>query len=39
MAERGFMALNIELGMAEVERFVAATGKFVEIHKEMILKS
>ena len=39
LAERGFIALNIELGMAEVERFVAATGEFVENYKEMILGS
>ena len=37
LAERGFMALNIKLGMAEVEEFVTSTGDFVEKHAELIL--
>ncbi|MCJ1458393.1 hypothetical protein MMC28_008765 [Mycoblastus sanguinarius] len=37
LAERGFMALNIELGMEEVEKFVEATGEFVERFRAVIL--
>ena len=37
LAERGFMSLNIELGMGEIEKFVKATGKFVESFKDVIL--
>lgn len=38
LAERGFMALNIELGMKEVEMFVEATAGFVERYRDVILK-
>ena len=31
------MALNIELGMEDVEEFVEATGRFVERYREVIL--
>ena len=37
LAERGFMALNIELGMEDVEKFVEATGEFVEGYRDLIL--
>lgn len=37
LAERGFMALNIELGMEEVENFVEAAREFVERYRGMIL--
>lgn len=37
LAERGFMALNIELGMEEVEKFVEATGEFVDRWRNIIL--
>ena len=37
LAERGFIALNIELGMDEVERFVKATGEFVERWRDVLL--
>ena len=37
LAERGFMALNIELGMEEVEKFVEATGEFVDRFRDVIL--
>ena len=37
LAERGFMALNIELGMEEVGKFVEATGEFVERWRDAIL--
>lgn len=37
LAERGFMALNIELGIEEVEKFVEATGQFVERFRDAIL--
>ena len=37
LAERGFMALNIKLGEAEVESFVTATEGFVEKYSELIL--
>lgn len=37
LAERGFMALNIELGIEDVENFVEATGRFVERYREVIL--
>lgn len=37
LAERGFMALNIELGMKEVESFIEATGEFVERYRDVIL--
>lgn len=36
VAERGFIALNIELGEADVERFVAATRRFIEKYKDII---
>ena len=36
LAERGFISLNIELSMAEVDRFVEATGRFVKKFKELI---
>lgn len=38
LAERGFMALNIELGTKEVEMFVEATAGFVERYRDVILK-
>lgn len=38
LAERGFMALNIELGMKEVEMFVEATAGFVERYRDVILE-
>ena len=38
LAERGFMALNIELGMEEVEKFMEATGDFVEKYRSVILE-
>ena len=37
VAERGFMALNIELGIADVEQLVAATRRFIEKYKDIIL--
>ena len=37
LAERGFIALNIELGMNEVEKFVEATGEFVERWRDVLL--
>ena len=37
LAERGFIALNIELGMDEVEKFVEATGEFVERWRDVLL--
>ena len=37
LAERGFMALNIKLGMNDVKMFVEATGEFVERYRGMIL--
>ena len=37
IAERGFMSLNIELGMKEVEEFVEATGEFVDKYRSTIL--
>lgn len=37
LAERGFMALNIELGMEEVENFVEGAREFVERYRGMIL--
>ena len=37
LAERGFMALNIKFGKEEVEKFVTATGDFVEKYSELIL--
>ena len=37
LAERGFMALNIELGMEDVEKFVEATGEFVEGYRDLVL--
>lgn len=39
LAERGFIALNIELGMDEVERFTEATGEFVERWRDVLLAS
>ena len=36
LAERGFMALNIELSMKEVNKFVAATGDFIEKYKDLM---
>ena len=36
VAERGFMALNIELGEADVDQFVAATRRFIEKYKDII---
>lgn len=38
LAERGFMALNIELGVKEVEMFVEATAGFVERYRGLILE-
>lgn len=37
LAERGFMALNIELGMEQVEQFVRATGLFVKRYRDLLL--
>lgn len=37
LAERGFIALNIELRKNNIEAFVAATGRFVEKHKGLVL--
>ena len=37
LAERGFISLNIELTMEDVETFVAATGRFVEKYRASIL--
>ena len=37
LAERGFMALNIELGIMEVEKFVEATREFVKRYRGAIL--
>lgn len=37
LAERGFMALSIELDMEEVEKFVEATGDFVGRFRDVIL--
>lgn len=37
LAEPGFIALNIELRMEHIEAFVAATGRFVNKHKDLIL--
>ena len=37
LAERGFMALSIELRMERVEAFVAATERFVSQHKTLII--
>lgn len=37
LAERGFIALNIKLGMNDVKMFVEATGEFVERYRGMIL--
>ncbi|KAL8909476.1 MAG: hypothetical protein Q9207_000156 [Kuettlingeria erythrocarpa] len=39
LAERGFIALNIELGVADVERFVASTGNFVKCYKGLITQT
>ncbi|KAM0798374.1 putative glutamate-1-semialdehyde 2,1-aminomutase [Usnea florida] len=36
LAERGFIALNIELGMEEVDKFVDTTGKFVEKWRDIL---
>ncbi|KAL9045898.1 MAG: hypothetical protein Q9214_001137 [Letrouitia sp. 1 TL-2023] len=38
IAERGFMALNIELGIAEVEKFVEATEIFLARYQQLILE-
>ncbi|KAI4216221.1 MAG: hypothetical protein LQ351_001231 [Letrouitia transgressa] len=37
IAERGFMALNIELGIAEVEKFVEVTKIFLTRYQQLIL--
>lgn len=37
LAEHGFIALNIKLGKAEVDKFVTATEDFVEKYSELIL--
>ena len=37
MAERGFIALNIEITGEHVDKFVEATGKFVEKYKAIIV--
>lgn len=37
LAERGFIALNIELGVNEVEKFVEATGEFVQRWRDVLL--
>ena len=37
LAERGFIALNIELGLAEVDQFVAATKGFVVKYNNLII--
>lgn len=37
MAERGFIALNIEITDEHVDKFVEATGKFVEKYKAIIV--
>ncbi|KAL9608651.1 MAG: hypothetical protein Q9167_006535 [Letrouitia subvulpina] len=39
IAERGFIALNIEIGIAEAEKFVEATGIFVTRYQRLILES
>lgn len=39
LAERGFIALNIELGVADVERFVAGTEKFVKRYKGLVTQT
>lgn len=39
LAERGFIALNIELGVADVERFVKSTRDFVQCYKEVITQT
>ena len=36
LAERGSIALNIELTMGQVESFIAATGRFVEKYRASI---
>ena len=36
LAERGFMALNIELRSEDVDAFVTATEKFVSKYKPML---
>ena len=36
LAERGFMALNIEMNLEHVQAFVAATGRFVEKYRDLI---
>ena len=36
LAERGFMALNIELDMEHVQAFVAATGRFIKKYRALI---
>ncbi|KAI4159848.1 MAG: hypothetical protein LQ342_006266 [Letrouitia transgressa] len=38
IAERGFMALNIELGVAEVEKFVEVTKIFLTRYQQLILE-
>ena len=39
LAERGFIALNIELGIDEVDKFVQATGEFVVRWRDVLLAS
>ena len=36
LAERGFIALNIELTLKEVKAFVTATGRFIEKYRALI---
>lgn len=37
LAERGFIALNIELGVDEVDKFVEATEEFVKKFQNVVL--
>ena len=37
LAERGFILLNIELAMEDVEVFVAATGRFMKKCRRLIV--
>ena len=37
LAERGFIALSIEIGKEQIEAFVTATGRFVKKYQDVIL--
>ena len=37
LAERGFITLNIELGIEDVKKLVEATGESVEGYRDLIL--